>query len=107
MLETWTDQLTEFVFTHQIKHGVTDFRSHIQYKAITWHVYHGRRRESEVAVLAGFNIVITTYETVVSDKKKAAQPMAQQTTLFDVSWKRIIIDEGSPKLTFYHFMFVH
>ena len=107
MLETWTDQLTEFVFTHQIEDGVTDFRSHMQDKAITWHVYHGPRRESKVAILARFNIVITTYETVVSDKKKASQPMAQQTTLFDITWRRIIMDEGSPKLMFYHFIFVH
>ena len=102
MLETWTDQLTEFVFTHQIEGNVTDFHSHVQYKAITWHIYHGRRRKIEVAVLAGFNIVITTYETVVSEKKRASQPMAHQTNLFDVTWRRIIMDEGRPKLVFYH-----
>ena len=68
---------------------------------MTWHVYHGRRRKSEVAHLAGFNIVLTTYETVVSDKKRASQPTAQQTTLFDTTWQRIVIDEGNPKLNFY------
>ncbi len=106
MLETWTDQLTEFVFTLQIEDSVTDFRSHMQYKAITWHVYHGRRRKLEVPVSAGINVVITTYETVVSDKKKASQPMAQQTTLFDITWQRIIVDEGSLKLTFHYVMLV-
>ena len=107
MLETWTDQLTEFVWILEIEDSVTDFRSHVQDKAITWHVYHGPRRKSEVAVLAGFNIVITTYETVVSDRKKASQPMTQQSTLFDVTWRRIIMDEGYPNLMFYHVMPVH
>ena len=97
MLETWTDQLTEFVFTLPIADSPTDFQSHVQFLALTWHIYHGRRRERDLAVLAGFNIVITTYETVVSDKKNASQPMAQQTTLFDITWQRIIVDEGSPK----------
>ena len=96
MLETWTDQLTEFVFTRPIEDSLTEFHSHVQYKALTWHIYHGRRRERDLAVLVGFNIVITTYETVVCDKKKASQPMAQQTTLFDITWQRIIVDEGSP-----------
>ena len=102
MLETWTDQLTEWVFNHQIEDNVTDFHRHVQYKAITWHIYHGRGRKFEADVLAGFNIVITTYETVVSEKKRASQPMAYPTTLFDVTWRRIIMDEGRPKLTFYH-----
>ena len=87
--------------------SVTDFRSHVQDKAITWHVYHGPRRKRELAVLAKFNVVITTYETVVSDKKKASQLMAQQTTLFDITWLRIIVDEGSPELTFCHVMLIH
>lgn len=87
--------------------SVTEFRSHVQDKAITWHVYHGPRRKRGLAVLAKFNIVITTYETVVSDKKKASQLMAQQTTLFDITWQRIIVDEGSPELTLCHVMLIH
>lgn len=74
---------------------------------MTWHVYHGPRRKSEVAHLAKFNIVLTTYETVVSDKRKASQAAAQQATLFNIKWQRIIIDEGSPKLKFYQFTLIH
>ena len=87
--------------------SVTDFRSHVQDKAITWHVYHGPRRKRELAFLAKFNIVITTYETVVSDKKKASQLMAEQTSLFDITWQRIIVDEGSPERSLFHVMLIH
>lgn len=94
MLETWTDQLEQFVSIYQLEDSVPDYDSHILPKAMTWYVYHGRQRKLDISELARFNIVLTTYETVVADKKKALSQAAHQKSLFGISWQRIILDEG-------------
>lgn len=86
--------------------SVSDGHSHVQPKTITWNVYHGHQRGLLIANLHQFNIVLTTYETIVSDRKRhqrASAPVSQQKTLFDIFWHRIIIDEGTPLVASQHF----
>lgn len=43
--------------------------------------------------LTSFDIVITTYETVASDWK-SVQSQTPSKSLFDITWQRVILDEG-------------
>ncbi|PSR78515.1 RAD5-like protein [Coniella lustricola] len=54
--------------------------------ALRVHIYHGNDK-LKAAELKAYDIVITSYQTMVSDK------MAEG-SLFSTSWKRIILDEG-------------
>jgi hypothetical protein len=89
LLETWTDQL----------------ECHMHSKSMKWLVYHGGKRKSMLSSLSGFNIILTTYETVVSDEKKSSHPGAAQKSLFSFAWRRIILDEGwlTPRLAIPNF----
>jgi len=61
--------------------------SHIQPQKLRWLTYHGVKRH-EVGSDMGFkDVVLTTYETLRSDRTK-------QGPLFQQEWERIILDEG-------------
>ncbi|KAF7361792.1 DNA repair protein rad5 [Mycena venus] len=67
--------------------------------SLTYYVYYGTKREIDPKELQKYDVVITTYQTVAgeydnkdsapSKKKKKAEK-----SLFDVQWKRVILDEG-------------
>jgi SWI/SNF-related matrix-associated actin-dependent regulator of chromatin subfamily A3 len=44
--------------------------------------------------LGGYDIVITTYETLMGQQKKHNDPAYTGTTLFSFAWHRIVLDEG-------------
>jgi SWI/SNF-related matrix-associated actin-dependent regulator of chromatin subfamily A3 len=44
--------------------------------------------------LGGYDIVITTYETLMNQQKKHNDPAYTDTTLFSFAWHRIVLDEG-------------
>ncbi|KZT56200.1 hypothetical protein CALCODRAFT_497639 [Calocera cornea HHB12733] len=65
------------------------------------HVYHGGGRNISAKQLAKLDVVITTYQTVVSEMDKptgTSGPSKKKTKrtmpLFEVKWKRVILDEG-------------
>jgi len=47
--------------------------------------------------LGGYDIVITTYETLMGQQKKHNDPAYTDTTLFSFAWHRIVLDEGKLK----------
>ncbi|CAD5233795.1 unnamed protein product [Bursaphelenchus xylophilus] len=55
------------------------------------HVYHGNKRKSSAALLAGYDIVITTYGTLTSD---VALDNNSNSVLAKIAWDRIILDEA-------------
>jgi SNF2 family DNA or RNA helicase len=61
---------------------------------MTWLVYHGSQRKFDVLAMAEYNVLLTTYETIVADKKLICQSVTPQLSLFDITWHRIILDEG-------------
>ncbi|KAH9892824.1 SNF2 family N-terminal domain-containing protein [Cubamyces lactineus] len=76
---------------------------HVQPGALTHCVYYGKNRSMIPAELKKFDVVITTYQTVALEHdlgattKSGAPAAKKQKTdkgLFDVAWKRIILDEG-------------
>ncbi|KAI0779816.1 SNF2 family N-terminal domain-containing protein [Fomes fomentarius] len=73
---------------------------HISPGALTSCVYYGKTRSMTPAELKRYDIVITTYQTVTQEHevgKGGAPPAKKQKMdkgLFDVGWKRVILDEG-------------
>lgn len=55
--------------------------------AIEQYVFHGPKREYKAKRLAKYDVVLTTYQVVVVEEKSNG-------CLFQVKWKRIILDEG-------------
>ncbi|THH19092.1 hypothetical protein EW146_g2018 [Bondarzewia mesenterica] len=71
--------------------------------ALSYCVYHGTTRSISAQDLKKHDVVITTYQTVVSEYENskrstagAAGPSKKkiQSSVFDVQWKRVVLDEG-------------
>jgi SNF2 family DNA or RNA helicase len=57
--------------------------------------FHGNTKRRTLD-LARHDIVITTFETLVSEQNRDLNPEYQKDTLFSFSWHRIVLDEGKP-----------
>ena len=62
--------------------------SHIQPQKLRWLTYHGAKRHEVGSDMGSKDVVLTTYETLRSDRTKRGP-------LFRHEWERIILDEGS------------
>ncbi|KAK0504709.1 SNF2 family N-terminal domain-containing protein [Armillaria luteobubalina] len=69
--------------------------------ALTVCVYYGQNRSMSPQELAGYDIVLTTYQTVTSEHSGTApsddiskKKRKVERSLFEVQWKRIVLDEG-------------
>ncbi|KAI0633366.1 SNF2 family N-terminal domain-containing protein [Trametes polyzona] len=75
---------------------------HVKPGSLSYCVYYGKNRSLTSAELKRFDVVITTYQTVALEHdlgaSKGAGPAAKKQkadkTLFEVPWKRVILDEG-------------
>jgi SWI/SNF-related matrix-associated actin-dependent regulator of chromatin subfamily A3 len=53
--------------------------------------YHGQKRRELTTDIEDSDIVITTYHTLVADAASKRNPLA------DITWYRIVLDEGKAK----------
>ncbi|KAF8533502.1 SNF2 family N-terminal domain-containing protein [Trichophaea hybrida] len=62
---------------------------HFENGTFQLHVYHGDQRDRDVERLSSYNIILTTYDTLVSD-------LAGKKTgcLSKIAWRRVILDEA-------------
>ncbi|CAD5230249.1 unnamed protein product [Bursaphelenchus okinawaensis] len=58
---------------------------------LTVHVYHGSKRKASATLIAGYDIVITTYGTLASD---VPLDNNSNSVLGRIAWERIILDEA-------------
>ncbi|KAK3989051.1 SNF2 family N-terminal domain-containing protein [Cladorrhinum sp. PSN332] len=72
LLGTWEEQLAEHVYPNNLP----------------WQLHHGKSRLSNRSQIKEAMIVLTTYDTVSADWKKAGS------LVFSTRWKRIILDEA-------------
>ncbi|KAI0543265.1 SNF2 family N-terminal domain-containing protein [Xylaria digitata] len=76
LLDTWEEQLSEHLFDNRLK----------------WCRHHAKHRITSFDELREQHVVLTTYHTVSAEWKGAKN--AQNSLLFSVRWKRIILDEA-------------
>ncbi|KAJ4193959.1 hypothetical protein NW767_010199 [Fusarium falciforme] len=62
-------------------------KTHIRPNKIRWITYHGSRRHEVWDDVHSYDIVLTTYDTIRSDRAKSS-------SLFEKDWARIVLDEA-------------
>jgi SWI/SNF-related matrix-associated actin-dependent regulator of chromatin subfamily A3 len=74
---------------------------HCNEGVLSYCIYYGTGRSLTAATLQKFDVVITTYQTVVQDDPNASKCEGNSRKkkkadhdLFDVKWKRVVLDEG-------------
>lgn len=70
-----------------LKQWEAEIKTRVRRGALDVYVFHGANREYKARNLAKYDVVITTYQTVVVEDKN-------QGVLYQVKWNRIILDEG-------------
>ena len=71
---------------------------HVLQGGLTWRRHYRKDKLTEADNIAGYDIVISTYNTVSADWGGGQK--AAGSVLFTTTWKRIILDEGL--LCIYH-----
>lgn len=69
---------------------------------LAYHCHHGKTKFANPWEVDGFNIVLTTYYTVSAEWKGGMD--SSSSVLFNVKWRRIILDEGKLKEPAIHSM---
>ncbi|KAF9650574.1 hypothetical protein BDM02DRAFT_3164771 [Thelephora ganbajun] len=80
----------------------TQIDEHCVPGALTYITYYGTNRNLSTEELAKYDVVLTTYQTVVNDHSGVSKIVVEgsskrkktESTLSSIPWKRIIIDEG-------------
>lgn len=65
----------------------------MRYDALKYAVYHGEERARHFSELLDFDLVFTTYGTVVKEMN-AKERMKSRDILYSIAWFRIVLDEG-------------
>lgn len=74
---------------------VSEARSKLSNQSLKVQEYHGGNRPRSVALLAGQDVVVTTYETLVSDMQgRSKKVKGDANPLARVKWWRIVLDES-------------
>jgi SWI/SNF-related matrix-associated actin-dependent regulator of chromatin subfamily A3 len=100
VLETWNNQLKRYAMPSPVSVFYAKISRHLRPDTLTWMRFHGSQKR-KVLTLGIFDIVITTFETLVRQQKKHLDPKCVEDTLFSFSWHRIILDEGKHSPTLY------
>ncbi len=68
---------------------------HIHTQKIKWLIYHGTQRRRKVVDLMTYDIVLTTYDTVVGEGFKRSNGANNEAKLLHAcEWLRVVLDEG-------------
>ncbi len=71
-------------------------KAHIEPGTISYYIYHGTNRCSDITRLASYDVVITTYNVVASEFDKRSKKMKNGgvSPLQQTNWFRIVLDEA-------------
>jgi hypothetical protein len=73
--------------------SVIDLPRHLKPNSLSWFKFHSSQKRKLLS-LGGYDIIITTYETLMGQMKKHNDPTWTNSTLFSFAWHRIVLDEG-------------
>lgn len=69
--------------------------SHVHAHAMSWTIFHGSNRAKFAKKFECYDIVISTYHTVLAEwKRSASERIDVGQSMHSFSWHRIILDEG-------------
>ncbi|RFU74360.1 hypothetical protein TARUN_7895 [Trichoderma arundinaceum] len=69
-------------------------KQHVAPSTLSYHVYHGPNRIKDLARLASFDIIITTYGSVSNELGARRKAKAGNYPLEELAWFRIVLDEA-------------
>ncbi|KAK4193912.1 SNF2 family N-terminal domain-containing protein [Podospora australis] len=69
-------------------------KQHIRPGAISYYIYHGPNRIKDLAQLASFDVVITTYGSITSELNARLKQKRGKYPLEEIGWFRIVLDEA-------------
>ena len=68
---------------------------HICPQQIKWHIYHGAQRRRKALELMTYDIILTTYDTVVGDESTGPNDSNDEAGILHAcEWHRVVLDEG-------------
>lgn len=76
-------------------------KAHLKNKSITHYQYQGPNRTNDAAVLANFDLVLTTYQTVGNELARNSRSRPNK-PLSEIEWFRVVLDEGQSQLLAYN-----
>ena len=74
--------------TSTVQNWDNQIKEHLDTNKVTYYIYHGQKRTTNVFDLKKYDVVITTYGTVSSDAKTKPSILEQ------LKWFRIVLDEA-------------
>ncbi len=91
-LEGRATEVSELLF---VPHRMLIFNRHLKPKYISYCEYYGPERTKLFGLLGSYDLVITTFSVVRQDWKSHSSETKGKSTVHDLEWHRIILDEGA------------
>jgi SWI/SNF-related matrix-associated actin-dependent regulator of chromatin subfamily A3 len=94
LLDGWIEEIDKFDVPEVCVSSAADICRHIFRGSLRYCKYHGQDRPKDPSILVRYDVVLTTYGTVVADFNRPHK------VLENVKWYRLIADEGiwSPEI---------
>lgn len=74
---------------------VTEAKSKLNVKGFTIHEYYGAKRQRDVKMLAQYDLVVSTYETLVTDMRRyLLNKDDKKPAVLLINWHRVVFDES-------------
>lgn len=69
-------------------------KQHVKPDTLSYYIYHGQNRTKDPAVLAEYDLVITTYGSVSSELTARHKRKGNKYPLEEIGWFRVVLDEA-------------
>jgi SWI/SNF-related matrix-associated actin-dependent regulator of chromatin subfamily A3 len=90
LLDSWIEEIDKFDSRLKKDFGkVANVSRHIIRGALRYCKYHGQERPKDSSDLVQYDVVLTTYGTVVADFSRSRNVLER------INWYRMIVDEGT------------
>lgn len=77
-----------------VSNWVTQIKEHLKPRSITYYVFHGPNRTTDFKELSDFDIIITTYSTILSEISGRGAKSGKLSPLTKMNMFRIVLDEA-------------